>query len=589
LPTDFLAVSLLDSANTAQREGATFPHPFDSAAGREQLENWLTDRDEDHFSYAVSATAAIPSVSGEKRDALLALAFDHPSTDVQMEAAWATAKLGREAGIARLARFCLDVNLAERARQYLEELGRTDAIPEEAEDAGFRAKAEFAQWLAHPNELGHPPDAVEIVDHRELSWPPEREQKPMWLLRYRVRDQSGLKEDEVGVGLVGSVTFCLFTYKLEQRPPEDAYAIHGFWELQHRELILETEVPENSTEYDGMLQQCKIEGLGEVSIVSVAELSAELEYPQDLVALGKATRHGQSGWIVLDGPRSRWYAAAEMPTDNEDNTVLMLHVSRVLLGFRDEPDRRKYLHPAGQPRPPEQIVIAYERLLKEAGSEPKQTKKLLGRHSVLGSTFPDYVSALIDSRSQSRAACTCLAYESLLAVAEHADRSLQGEVLACFSPLGENFDGYVDALIELNRQADVRALLEKFQPHWEHNRGYSKLGGAAFRSGHDEIAEKLLVTLRQSMSDWCRCEEIGYLAEIWRRQGRDNESRALLIDALKRLLEQSGTATGRDCELFEEWFQARRSTYLKLFPERGSDELQRQGIPISTFDNSPES
>jgi hypothetical protein len=78
LPSDFLAVSLLDSANAAKRDGAQFTHPFDSAAGKQQLERWLTDGDEEHFSYAVSATGALPYISSPERDGLLALAFDHP-------------------------------------------------------------------------------------------------------------------------------------------------------------------------------------------------------------------------------------------------------------------------------------------------------------------------------------------------------------------------------------------------------------------------------------------------------------------------------------------------------------------------------
>jgi hypothetical protein len=528
MPSDFLALSRLDSANAAQREGAKFAHPFDSTAGKQQLERWLSDHDEEHFGYAVSAAAALPFISAPERDTLLGLAFGHPSAEVRLEAAWAAGKLGRDAGIEWLTRACLDVSLAEQARQYLTELGRADAIPAEAEDAGFRAKAEFAQWLAHPNELGRLPDELEIVDHRELQWPPEREPKQLWLIKYRVRDVTGLEADDVGVGLVGSVTFCLFSYKLEQRPPEDCYGLHCYWEMTCHKLIGQISVDENSTKYDEMLQQCRLDGLGPARIVLVVKLSKKLQYPQKLVGLAKATREGQPGWVVLDGPRSRWYAASELPTETHDKTVVMVHVGRVLLGFMDEPDRRRYLQPAPPPQTPEQIITAYERILNKASSNPK----------------------LLDS----------------------------------FSPLGEAFDSYVDALIELNRQADVPALLEKFRPHWAHNLGYGKLGTAAFKSGHEQIAESFFVKLRRSMpKDWCRSDESGFLAQIWKRQGRSEEAHTLLIDALKGLQEQSRAATGSDRKLFEEWFQTRRSTYLQLFPERGDDELGRHGIASSTL------
>jgi hypothetical protein len=256
----------------------------------------------------------------------------------------------------------------------------------------------------------------------------------------------------------------------------------------------------------------------------------------------------------------------------------------VLLGFTDEPDRRRFFQPAAPPRAPEQIISAYERILDKARTDPKQAKKLLGGSSILGSAFPDYVAALSASRSQALAACTCAAYESLLGAAALADLPLQGESFDCFySPLGEAFERYVDALIELNRQADVLTLLENFRPHWDHYLWYGKLGSAAFGSGHDTLAESFLVRLRHSLNDWCRCEEIGFLAEIWMKQGRSEEAHKLLIDALKELDKQSRAATGSDCKLFEEWFQTHRASYLQFFPERGDNELRRQGIASSTL------
>jgi hypothetical protein len=583
LPTDFAAVSLLDSANAAFLAGAEGRHPFDSAAGIQQLEQWLADKNEEHFSYAVSTTAGLPFLKHPGRDALLARAFDHADADVQMEAAWAAAWLGRDAGVRWLARACLDVNQSDKAKRYLVELEREDAIPPEANDPDFQAKAAFAEWLAHPNELGRYPDELEVVDSRELDWPPDYESKPFWLIKYRVRDETGLMDDDIDVGLVGSVTFCLFQYKLEERPPEDCYAIHCYWEADCQGLVSEVDVPEGSNEFDTMLSQCAVDGLEQPRIIQVTELSPELNYPQRMVALAEAQRHGEPGWLVLDGPRSRWYAASELPDVSWSTTVLMLHVGRVLLKFTDEPDRRKYLQPPKPQRPPEQTIAAYERLLDQARSDADQTRKLLGTSSVLGSAFVDYVAALSAVRSESEAACTCTAYEALLSIAKNAEAELQSDLFDSFSPLGDVFPQYVDALVEMNRQAEVPDLIALFEPHLDHNLGYGMLGGAAFRSGHDALAERFLVKLRHSMEDWCRSEEMNDLAEIWCRQGRTDEAHTLLIDALKGLLEQSREATGSDRNLFEEWFQDRRSAYLKLFPNKGENELATQDIPPTTL------
>jgi hypothetical protein len=538
LPASFIAVALLDCANALHRAGASDRHPFDSQAGIAQLEHWLTDDDDDHFSYAVSAAVALPFIQSPDRDRLLALAFDHKRTEVKIEAAWAAAKLGHDAGIKWLARLCLDVNHSSKAKQYLAELGRADAIPAETEDPEFQAKAEFAQWLAHPNELARPPDELEVIDQRELDWPPEREPKSLWLIQFRAKDESDPEDDQVDVGLVGSVTFCLLGCKLAERPPEDGYAIHCYWELESRGLITEAEVPEGSTEYDHMLRQHKQPMLNQKRILSVAELAPQLKYPQRMVALATAASDDETGWLVLDGPRSRWYAQSEMPADVPDKTVVMVHVGRVLLGFTEEPDRREYL-PSAEPeespeQSPEEIIEEYEAVLKKARSSAAQAKKLL----------------------------------------------------SAFSPLGEKFESYVNALIEVTRHADVAALVETLRPHWDHNLGYGKLGSAAFRSGHDELAEPFLVKLRDSYEDWFRSNEINDLAEIWQRQGRSEDAHALLIEALKRLLGQSREATDSDCDQFEEWFQNRRSAYLRILSDRGEAELQRQGIPATTLARS---
>ena len=219
LPGDFLAVSLLDCANAAHKNGGGQAHPFDSRAGKEQIERWLVEFDSKRLGYARSATAALPYLSNPERDRLLRIARGHSSTEVRLEAANASARLGRQAGIRSLARFCLDVHRSENARSYLVEMGREDAIPARALDPDFRAMAEFSNWLAHPNELGQAPDELEILESRTLAWPPELENKTLWLIKFRLRDQTGLKDDDVGVGLVGSVTFCLFGHGMDRPPP----------------------------------------------------------------------------------------------------------------------------------------------------------------------------------------------------------------------------------------------------------------------------------------------------------------------------------------------------------------------------------
>lgn len=583
LPRQFIGVSLLDCANAALIDGAECPHPFDTPAGKQQLESWLTDDDEEHFSYAVSAVAALPFVSNPDRDRLLAIAFDHPSAQVQIEAAWAGAKLGGEAAVGFLARLCLDVNYGEMAKRYLTELKRKDAIPEIAAEPDFRAKATFAEWLRHPSELGRTPDELDIVDRRELHWPPDREPKTFWLIKYRVRDTTGLADDDLGVGLVGSVTFCFFSYDLDQRPPDDCYAIHCVWEMEHRKLITGLDVEGSSSEYDHLLRDCQIEGITDGHLIEIVEIDLVLGYPRRIVALVRANRDGRAGWIVLDGSRTRWYAAADMPPDQYEKVVTKIHVGRELLGLSGDSDRRRFLRLPRPKRPPEQIVVAFEEVLREVAFTSIESQRFFRLLSLLGSSFDDYVESLVTQGHQSNAAAVAAAHESLLAAGRSAQPAVRGKWLDVYSPIGSTFDKYIDALIALKRRDEIPSLIHEFRGGWDHNYGYEKLGSAAFKGGFDEIAEPFFLLLRGSGKDWCRYEEIGLLAIIWHRQGRVEDARSLLVEAMHNLLEQSARATGGDRKRFEEWFQNHRSVFLKLLGESGENDLRELGIPASTY------
>jgi hypothetical protein len=128
----------------------------------------LSDTNEENFSYAHSATAALPFIDQSLREGLMQIALAHPDASVRIESAWAQAKSGDPSGLNRLSELCLDPCYSYVAQQYLEELGHNDKIPERALQADFQAIAEMANRLAHPNEAGCPPDEIELYDTREL-------------------------------------------------------------------------------------------------------------------------------------------------------------------------------------------------------------------------------------------------------------------------------------------------------------------------------------------------------------------------------------------------------------------------------------
>jgi hypothetical protein len=232
LPAGFIGVAYLDFANQVALAGELEAHPFDTPAGKARLLDWLSSSNAEEFSYAHSATAALPFVGEPERDQLLALALDHPDVGVQMEAAWVSARLGGEAGVKFLTRFCRDPNWSKTAQAYLRDLGREDAVPAEATRPDFQAMAEMCSWLAHPMEFGRPPGEIALYDTRELYWPPTNDLRRVWLFRYRYPAEEGGGNDDVGVGMVGSITFALFGETTPGMPPEDVYALHCCWELE---------------------------------------------------------------------------------------------------------------------------------------------------------------------------------------------------------------------------------------------------------------------------------------------------------------------------------------------------------------------
>lgn len=239
LPLDFIGMAFLDFCNSQFLEGERSEHPFDSPEGISRLRGWLTGDDREEYSYAVSTTAALPFISEPARTELLALAMDHAHTPVQLEAAWASAKLGSDAGIKLLARFAEDVRTSNVARRYLTELGLEEAIPAKANDPDFQATAEMVEWLTHPNEYGEPPDEIELADSRELFWPPTQDRRWVWLFRYTYKPNEYREEEDTGYGMVGSTTFALFGESTADLCPEDVYGLHCCWELEMEDRTAE--------------------------------------------------------------------------------------------------------------------------------------------------------------------------------------------------------------------------------------------------------------------------------------------------------------------------------------------------------------
>ena len=388
--------------------------------------------------------------------------MDHVDAGVQMEAAWAAAKLGRPAGVRLLARYCLDVCHSDTACRYLKELELEGEIPEAATEPTFQARSEFARWLAHPNELATPPDEVEVVDIRELDWPGHDEKRPFWLLRYRLKDKTGLSPDDVGCGLVGSMTWSFFSGDMHRRPPEDCYAIHCTWEMQGADLIEESEVTDPA-EYTHMLRDVSDGQYQRCRIVRVAEVSPKLGLKSRIFVTAEAKRGEASGWLVVDAGGQTWYPATQFPEQELPGRILQIHIGRQLLGLEGFPDRDRYLAEQVEEVSQDQVIAAYQKLLDELSTgDVNRIQSLLGNRSLLQKHIGDYLKAIVASTHADRHETFASLYERFLRAAESLPEANQTKVYDSFTVLGENFAAYIDVLRNKGDKQRIAELIEKF-------------------------------------------------------------------------------------------------------------------------------
>jgi len=232
LPQGFLCIAYLDFANDHAIQGNLQQHPFNTDAGFARLEKWLLDKNHEKFSYARSSMTALPFLDSKYRARLLLAGRKHPDDDVKIESAWAAAKTGDTTGIQDLKKWAVDVNYSIVACQYLKELGHENKIPKKALDEDFKAMAEMSNWLSHPCEFGKPPDQIIQYDSRILYWPPTGDKRKVWLFKYTYEPTEEGEERDIGISMVGSVTFAIFGESTENLTPEEVYGLHCAWELE---------------------------------------------------------------------------------------------------------------------------------------------------------------------------------------------------------------------------------------------------------------------------------------------------------------------------------------------------------------------
>lgn len=229
LPPEPLCKQLLMACSKRFENSTPWRHPFETPQGRVKLAGYLNAHKPEDEQVAIDAAIALGGFR-ERDDSLLALAASHPSAPVRVQAARAMIAAGDMNGLTLLAKFTADPAVSNRACALLEEIGREDAISPVVEDEGFLATADLYEWLSQDQQRGRAPDAVEVMDTRQMYWPPLEEDRVLRLFRFTyVSPLDQQPQDYVAlVGGIGPHSF--FQPQMVRWSLGDIYAYHCSWE-----------------------------------------------------------------------------------------------------------------------------------------------------------------------------------------------------------------------------------------------------------------------------------------------------------------------------------------------------------------------
>src|SRR5262249_2534278 len=161
-----------------------------------------------------------------------------------------------------------------------------------------------------------------------------------------------------------------------------------------------------------------------------------------------------------------------------------------------------------------------EQMLAEAEFELVDSSDGWGRFSRLSSRFDDLINACATECGNWIATRIVTVFERLMSIAAATKPVSHEEIYSYYTVLGSSFPAYVDALVQLGRQQDARNTIERLLPFWDEPDGHAALGRAAYKCDFVELAESLLSKIPHSFPTWWNYDELELLAKLWYQAGK---------------------------------------------------------------------
>ena len=202
------------------------------------IKKWITDKNYENLSYAVSGCAALSQIDSDQSIKLLRMATKHPKLEIQLEAVFSLILLGHKTAKKQLRLLAQNPIISNQAWYYSVELKldykidcgftQRDIIPLETDEEDFIAMSTMSEWCAYPQEYGITPDYISVFAKEEVFWPSSEDKLKIYLVKYRYNNYcwQGKITNLEHIGCYNPSSDSVFSIMKNFDSIEDAYAAY---------------------------------------------------------------------------------------------------------------------------------------------------------------------------------------------------------------------------------------------------------------------------------------------------------------------------------------------------------------------------
>ena len=342
-----LASFVLDYANFALRSGYVTSHPATGELPRlmsllsslsERLQQLQDEPPEtesetiqrgkqvtESVALAVSLCDALSGIGDDRAVAALNKALGVEHRRLRVEAAAALSRLGVEDAKKLLTAMAAEPAERLRVLAYAEELDLLDEIEDEFCNVVARAEAELVMFLSQPDQMGLPPQHIELVDQCEMAWPGYEEPRNCYLFQFVYQFRNG---EFTNIGIAGPVVMT-FDADLTFLPREDIYGLFAGWHVDHPEIFAVD--AQRTAGNDELQMQRMLRSLTESDefVDVVPTLFGTLLDRKVMIA--SATRQDEDGWAIVGEDSVGWLTLGTPERPLGAGEAFYLFVGRSLL------------------------------------------------------------------------------------------------------------------------------------------------------------------------------------------------------------------------------------------------------------------